>query len=94
MRDRVFNPGVPSGVANGGSSLAGAVWPRFTLVVVSAWMCALAVAWSPAAEGSRSASPGIGRMSALVAQNCLPVAGFTFTNHAHPSPTNTAHRAL
>jgi hypothetical protein len=74
--------------------LAGAVWPRFTLVVVSAWMCALAVAWSPSVDASRKPHPNFAGMSAIVAQNCLPVAGFTFTNHSQPLTTNTAQKAL
>jgi hypothetical protein len=33
-------------------------------------------------------------MSAVVAQNCLPVAGFTLTNQSQPLATNTAQKAL
>jgi hypothetical protein len=33
-------------------------------------------------------------MSAVVAQNCLPVAGFTITNQSQPLTTNTAQKAL
>jgi hypothetical protein len=74
--------------------LAGAVWPRFTLVVVSAWLCALAVAWSPAVEGSRKPYPNIAGMSAVVAQNCLPIAAFTITNQSQSLTTNIAQKAL
>ena len=90
LRDRVF----PSNPQSAPTGLAEAVWPRFTLVVVSAWMCALAVAWSPSVDGSRKQHPNIAGMSAIVAQNCLPVAGFTFTNQSQPLTTNTAQRAL
>jgi len=90
LRGRIF-PCVPQSDQPG---LPKAVWPRFTLVVVSAWMCALAVAWSPSVEGSRKHYPHLAGMSSVVAQNCLPVAGFTFTNHPQPLGTNTAQKAL
>ena len=90
LRERVF----ASDTQTDHPGLAGAVWPRFTLVVVSAWMCALAVAWSPSVDGSRKAQPNFVGMSAIVAQNCLPVAGFTFTNQSQPLATNTAQKAL
>ena len=90
LRARVFATDTPS-IHPG---LEGAVWPRFTLVVISAWMCALVVAWSPSVEGSRKPYPNIAGMSATVAQNCLPVAGFTFTNQSLPLTTNTAQKAL
>ena len=90
LRERVF----PSAPRSAPPDLAVAVWPRFTLVVVSAWMCALAVALSPSVDGNRKPHPHIAGMSAIVAQNCLPVAGFTFTNQSQPLTTNTAHKAL
>lgn len=90
LKERIFPCAPPSDPPG----LAKAVWPRFTLVVVSAWMCALAVAWSPSVEGSRKPYPHLAGMSAVVAQNCLPVAGFTFTNQSQPLATNTAQKAL
>jgi hypothetical protein len=90
LRERVF----ATDTRSDHPGLAGAVWPRFTLVVVSAWMCALAFALSPSVEGSRKPYPSIAGMSAVVAQNCLPVAGFTITNQSQPLTTNTAQKAL
>ncbi len=90
LRQRVFATDTQSDHAN----LAGAVWLRFTLVVASAWMCALAVAWSPSVDGIRKPHSNFAGMSAIVAQNCLPVAGFTFTNRSQPLTTNTAQKAL
>lgn len=90
LRDRLFAGDDPS-VA---PVLAAAVWPRFMLVVVSAWMCALAVAWSPSQGVSQKPYTNIAGMSALIAQNCLPATGFIYTNQSQPLTTNAAQRAL
>lgn len=90
LRRRIFQP--PSDVAT--SSRLGEPWIRVCLVVTSVWLCAVTIAWSPAAA---TVVPDVHRasgISALVAQNCLPVASFTVTNLPSLPSTNASQGNL
>ncbi len=91
LRRRIFEDGPESRPAD----RLGVPWIRAGMVVVSAWVCALTVAWSPAvATAAHGRTPGLAGVSALVAQNCLPVASFTLTNRAIFPGTNASQNAL
>lgn len=91
LRRRIFEPGTAARFAG----RLGVPWIRAGLVVASAWVCALTVAWSPASATAASGrAGGLAGVSALVAQNCLPVASFTLTNRATFPGTNASQTAL
>jgi hypothetical protein len=70
-------------------------WIRTGLVVISVWMCALTVAWSP--EATFVDHPPRGEMwvsSTVVAQNRLPATSFILTNQPIFPVTNASRSAL
>lgn len=77
LRRRIFG----GGTDGDGTGWLRVPWIRTGLVVVSVWLCSLTVAWSPG-QMMRPVGQAIPfpAFSVLVAQNALPVAGFTFTN--------------
>ena len=91
LRRRIFQPS-SEGAA---SARLREPWIRVCLVVTSVWLCAITIAWSPAVAtvvpDGRNRAAGI---SALVAQNCLPVASFTLTNLPILSSTNASQSTL
>ncbi len=90
LRRRIFGGG------RGGddTGLLNVPWIRTGFVVISVWMCSLTVVWSPG-EAISPMGPAVPLpiVSVLVAQNALPVAGFTFTNPPSFPVTNTARSA-
>lgn len=87
LRRRIFG----GGTGGEGTGLLNVPWIRTGFVVISVWLCSMTVAWSPgeliSPVGTTVQLPAF---SVLVAQNALPVAGFTFTNPPSFPVTNAA----
>ncbi len=91
LRRRIFENGPEST----GAYRLGVPWIRAGLIVLSVWMCALTVVWSPSGATAPNGQPcNLAGVSALVAQNCLPVASFTLTNRPIFPGTNASQNAL
>lgn len=91
LRRRIFHPSSEGAVP----SRLREPWIRVCLVVTSVWLCAVTIAWSPAvATVVPDSAQRVTGISALVAQNCLPIASFTVTNLPILPSTNASQGTL